>query len=224
MRILAIDTSIGPASIAYVKGGEVLACHEDAEGMKQSERLIPAIDALVEKQGGYDMVEALVVTTGPGGFTGIRVALAAARGLALATQKPLLGISTLETYGWQALSDKENGESAFVWINAFREQAYMQGFRRTALGLEPLMEATAVDYSAIPALLAAYPTSIHIGNLPVELMPVEDYLFTPLPHARFAACYAMLQLERLGAEAAQREHPVEAFYIRPPDAKPQVSL
>lgn len=224
MRILAIDTSIGPASIAFVEGDVLLACHEDAEGMKQSERLVPAIDMLMEKQGGYDMVDALAVTTGPGGFTGIRVALAAARGLALATQKPLIGISTLETYGWQALCDKENGETALVWINAFRNQVYVQGFRKTVLGLEPLMDAAAVDYSAIHELLATYPASIHIGNLPMELLPVQDYHFTPLPHARFAAGYAGLRIDRMGAETAQAEHPVEAFYIRPPDAKPQAPL
>lgn len=218
MRILAIDTSTGPASAALVENNHVLALHEDGESMRQSQRLVGDVDALVRANGGYEALDALAVTTGPGGFTGIRVALAAARGLALACDAPLLGVSSLETFGWQALHDKPEGAQAVAFVNAFRNQAYVQAFTRTADGMDALCDAQALDMEALPDFATAYPQAALLGNLPASDMP--GYHAHPAPHARHAAGYALALL----AQGRQDSHPAEARYIRPPDAKPQKPL
>lgn len=217
MRILALDTSTGPASIALTKNGVLIAAHADGESMRQSQRLIAATDALVRAHGGYESLDAIAVTNGPGGFTGIRVALAAARGLALAANVPLVAVSTLETFAWQALHNGTEGEEAIAYVNAYRNQAYVQVFGRTATGLQPLCEAQAIDIPEAEAFCAPYEDAQLLGNLE---LPMARYVFHPAPQAQYTALYA----EQLLASANAANRPAEAFYIRPPDAKPQKPL
>lgn len=223
MRILAIDTSTGPASAALIEGNTVLATHEDAESMRQSQRLVGDVDALLRANGGYAPLDALAVTTGPGGFTGIRVALAAARGLSLACDIPLIGISSLETFAWQALQNSATGTSCVAFVNAFRNQAYTQAFRRSSTGMEPLSEAQAMDIDSTATFAAGYPQSLLLGNIPAETLGITGYTHHAAPHARFTAGYALMLLAEDSA-AAIANRPAEAHYIRPPDAKPQKPL
>lgn len=223
MRILSLDTSTGPASIALVENGRLIAMQEDSEAMRQSQRLVSTVDALVRANGGYETIGAMAVTTGPGGFTGIRIALAAARGLALACRVPLLGITTLETFAWQALANQPEGATAIPYVNAFRNQAYVQVFRRTMQGLEILTSSQAIDIPEAAAFASPYPDALRLGNLPAEIMRVENYAYFPAPHAQYTAFYAS-RLLATDAEYAVDQHPAEAHYIRPPDAKPQTSL
>lgn len=191
--------------------------------MRQSQRLVSAADALVRANGGYAGIHVIAVTTGPGGFTGIRVALAAARGMALACDVPILGVTTLEALAWQALHDQPKTTQAIPFINAFRNQAYTQVFERTANGMKALEDAQAVDMADASAFAAPYPSAIRLGNLPVETLNVSSYQPCFAPHARYVADYALLLLAD-DAEAAISSHLAEAHYIRPPDAKPQKPL
>lgn len=217
MRILALDTSTGPASIALVADGALVAAHEDGESMRQSQRLVAATDLLVRGNGGYGSLDAIAVTTGPGGFTGIRVALAAARGLALAADVPLIGISTLEAFAWQALHHRDEGDEAIPYVNAYRNQAYAQVFGRTADGLQALTDAQAIDIPDAAGFALPYEGAALLGNLD---LPMAGYAYHPAPQARFAALYAA----RLLVAGKADGRPAEAFYIRPPDAKPQKPL
>lgn len=224
MALLALDTSTGPASAAlFDDGGTAIAIHEDAQPMRQSQKLVSEVDAMMRTHGGYGQLHALAVTTGPGGFTGIRIALAAARGFAIACGIPLLGISSLESLAWQALHDAAEGTQAVALVNAFRNQVYWQAFTRSAQGMEPQSEAQALDITALADTLAAYPCATVIGNLPPESVTRPVYRHHPAPHARYAGMYALtlLAVDHAGAIAG---HPAEALYIRPPDAKPQKPL
>lgn len=207
--LLCLDSSTGPASIAIVRGGEVLAKQMDADAHQQSSRLVSTTDALLRTiLGDYSSVDAVVVTTGPGGFTGIRVALAAALGFALACDVPLIGISTLQTYAWQSLHEANPGTTAKVAINAWRNQAYMQTYIRNAYGMEAVDEALAID---IPDA-----SQSQIGNL-------EGLVQAPsAPQAEYAGLWVQNLLTR-GKTLAQlvQEYPADAYYIREPDAKPQ---
>lgn len=223
MRILALDTSTGPASIALIEDGRLIAAQEDAEAMRQSQRLVSTVDALVRANDGYETISAMAVTTGPGGFTGIRIALAAARGLALASRVPLLGVTTLETFAWQALAAKPEGAVAIPYVNAFRNQAYVQVFRRSATGMESLAPAQAIDIAEAEAFATPYPNAQRLGSLSDEVVQAENYARFPAPQAQYAALYAELLLTA-NAESAIAQHPAEAHYIRPPDAKPQTPL
>jgi tRNA threonylcarbamoyladenosine biosynthesis protein TsaB len=95
--VLAIDTALSGCSVAIVRGDEILASRIEPMARGQAERLAPLVDQLMADFGvGFADIETIAVTTGPGAFTGLRVGLAFARGLALALDKPCIGVSTLE--------------------------------------------------------------------------------------------------------------------------------
>ena len=95
----------------------------------QSERLVPMIGEVMAEAGlGFDALEAVAVTVGPGGFTGVRIGLATARGLALAWTKPLLGISNFEAIAASVSGDERRGRRVAVLLDAKRTEIYVQAF------------------------------------------------------------------------------------------------
>lgn len=212
--ILAIDCSTGPASIALLQNGEVLAEQVDADGHKQSARLVPAVQALVEQYpGGFNAIDLFAVTTGPGGFTGIRIALAAARAFALATGKPIIGISSLETLAYEALINAAENETALAVINAHRSQYYIQLLIHKADGMHPASEAQIIDASALNDVIQTHQPAHIIGTV-AGLGECR-----PAPQAKYTALLAASL-----PESAHDSRPARALYIRPPDAKPQKPL
>ncbi|WP_128254598.1 tRNA (adenosine(37)-N6)-threonylcarbamoyltransferase complex dimerization subunit type 1 TsaB [Falsirhodobacter deserti] len=95
--ILAFDTSAAHCAAALLSGDIVLAQAEEAMAKGQAERLLPLLEDVLAAGGKtWGDLDALAVGTGPGNFTGIRIAVAAARGLALGLNIPAIGVSTLE--------------------------------------------------------------------------------------------------------------------------------
>src|SRR5215213_9364137 len=127
--ILAFDTATDRATSALVSDGEVLG-----ERVSRASTLLEDVDALLRQAGARATdVDALAVGTGPGSFTGTRIGLAAARGLALALDVPAAGVSTLD-----ALAAGAPG--AFAVIDARRREVFVAGPRAVApadLGFEP---------------------------------------------------------------------------------------
>ena len=95
--ILAFDTSAGHCAAAVLDGDEVLAAQAEEMTRGQAERLFPLLQAVLDKAGRplSDMT-CIGVGTGPGNFTGTRIAVAAARGLSLSRDIPAIGVSTFE--------------------------------------------------------------------------------------------------------------------------------
>lgn len=95
--ILAFDTSAAHCAAAVVLGGRVLAARHEPMDKGQAERLIPMLEEILSEAGmGWRDLTALAVGIGPGNFTGVRIAVSAARGLALALNLPAHGVSALE--------------------------------------------------------------------------------------------------------------------------------
>ncbi len=97
MRVLAIDTALEACGAAVIEDGAVRAQAQEFMAKGQAERLAPMVREVFDGAGCAPRdVERIVVTVGPGSFTGVRVGLAFARGLAVALAKPCIGIATLE--------------------------------------------------------------------------------------------------------------------------------
>jgi len=107
MIVLGIDTALDACSVAIVDNGETRAHLHEKMNRGQAERLAPmAREAAAQAGVTFAEIDRITVTTGPGSFTGVRVGLSFARALALALNKPCLGVSTLEAL---ALQDGEEG-------------------------------------------------------------------------------------------------------------------
>lgn len=97
MKILAADTCTAFNAVAVCDGGVVLAETLVNCGRAHSERLIPTVDWVLTEAGlQLSDIDLLAVTIGPGSFTGVRIGVAAWKGLALGAHKPLVGVPTLD--------------------------------------------------------------------------------------------------------------------------------
>jgi tRNA threonylcarbamoyladenosine biosynthesis protein TsaB len=128
MKILAIDTAAGACSVALWTDAEVIERLEVRE-RGHAESLMPMLAGVMHAAGcAFAHLDLLAVTVGPGGFTGLRVGLAAARGLALACALPCLGVSTLEAVAeaieWSPMADRQ----ALVAIDNKQGGVYAQMF------------------------------------------------------------------------------------------------
>jgi len=128
MLLLAIDTA-GPACAAALASDcagtpKIIARAEEVIGRGHAERLMPMIEAMLSEAGlGFDDLDRIAVTTGPGSFTGIRVGVAAARGLALALGIPAVGIGSLDALASPILTTRRDGTVVAV-LDAKRGEGY----------------------------------------------------------------------------------------------------
>ena len=190
MLILAFDTATGRATSALVDDGEVLG-----ERVSRASTLLADVDALLRQAGAHPRdIDALALGTGPGSFTGIRIGLAAARGLGLALGVTAAGVSTLD-----ALAAGAPGATPV--IDAKRREVFVPGPRAVA-----------------PAELALESGALYVGDGAVryrELLEQGGAVVPPddderhLPRARFHAALA----RDFGPVEL-----VEPLYVRVPDA------
>ncbi|CAM3474264.1 tRNA (adenosine(37)-N6)-threonylcarbamoyltransferase complex dimerization subunit type 1 TsaB [Paracoccus nototheniae] len=99
--VLGFDTSAAHCAAALLRGDRVIGARHEAMAKGQAERLMPMLEEMLSDAGlGWRDLDVLGVGTGPGNFTGIRVGVAAARGLALALRIPAIGIGAPEALAW----------------------------------------------------------------------------------------------------------------------------
>src|SRR2546429_2063055 len=128
MLILAIDTALDAcaAGVLDTDAGKLIA--QESLPMKRghAEALMPLIARVMQQSGlPFSAFDRIAVTTGPGSFTGLRVGLSAARGIALAANKPVVGLTTLTAYAAPVVS--QNAEQPVISaIDARHDQVYFQ--------------------------------------------------------------------------------------------------
>lgn len=157
--LLVIDTAFGACQVALAGGDGRLRARETRILDRGQAEVLPAMlqSVMAAADGGFAALDLLAVTVGPGSFTGVRVGVAAARGLALVAGCPVAGLTTLEVLAHAVpATAKSQGETVLAVIAARREQVYYQYFRA---GERPvaLTSPGVCALSAIPAQAGSGP-------------------------------------------------------------------
>ncbi len=208
MRVLVIDTALDACTAAVFEAGVALGVRSETMARGHSERLGGFARDAVEDAGGFEAIERIGVTVGPGSFTGLRVGLAFAQGLGAALDRPVVGVSTLAALARTA--DDGRGATAAV-IDARRGQVYLQTF----VDGRPASEPRALDIEAAIAALAEGGPWRLTGSGATLIDPEAPTAGTsPSAHA----------LAELTASLNPADHPPRPLYLRAPDATPPTRL
>lgn len=219
MLVIALDTALGACSVAVLdnQSGTVLAqaCEVMARG--HAERLVPLVAETCASAGiAPSACRRFVATTGPGSFTGLRVAISAARAMALATGGDAVGISTLA-----ALSEP--------WLATPEPLAVLAAIDARHGHVYAALTANDRKVIAAPAYLEAAEAARLAAGQPVALVgPGADSVLAAWPagasapvvlDARIAPDIAVVA--RLGADVDPARFPCRPLYLKAVDAKPQ---
>jgi tRNA threonylcarbamoyladenosine biosynthesis protein TsaB len=218
MRVLAIDTALEACSAAVLDTDRGIIASESIEMVRgHAEAVMPLLARVMDEADiAFAQLDRIAVTTGPGSFTGLRVGIAAARGLALASAKPAVGLSTLAGFAAPHIAEHDVTPVVAV-IDARYEHVYMQVFGpggRTLVPprIAPIREAVRAAISG-PARLVGSAAALIAAEWPIlEPRPtVVDQRMAP----------DIGWIARLGAAAAEGYGPPKPLYLRAPDAQPQ---
>lgn len=218
--ILAMDCAAGACSAAVARGGEILARRHEPMARGHAEALMPMIEEVLGEAGtSYADLDLLAVTVGPGGFTGVRIALAAARGIALAGALPLLGLNTLEALAHGVPEAERGGRCVLAVLDSRRADLYVQSF---AGDLAPLNQPGVVMPGDLEAMLPQGPL-VFVGDGSARARAAIDdgrAMLSTAPAAPDAGTLAILAGSRHAALTARGEEwpAAEPLYLRPPDA------
>jgi len=223
MRVLAIDTALAACSAAVLDTAHgalnrgIVASESLPMIRGHAEALMPLVARVMEASGlAFTDLDRLVVTTGPGSFTGLRVGIAAARGLGLATKIPVVGVSTLSAYAAPYLG-VEDQSPVIAAIDARHRHVYLQVFSpdgRTLVSprLAPLSEALTAAFASPARIVGSAARAVADGRPATAAAPltVDE---RDAPDIGWVA--------QIGAVAPEAGPPPKPQYLRAPDAQPQ---
>lgn len=208
MNLLAFDSAQAACSAAVWRDGAVAARRAARMERGHAEALMPMVVATLADAGiGFAALDAVAVTVGPGSYTGIRVGLAAGKGIALARGIPLIGVTTLEAVA-RAAGPERAGAPVYVALETKRADLYVQAFDAT---LRPLGPAAAIAPEAACVPAGALVAGDGAVRLKARLAARGDVAFARGDGIVDAAVVAEIAAAR-GASG-----PVAPLYLRPPD-------
>jgi tRNA threonylcarbamoyladenosine biosynthesis protein TsaB len=219
MRVLAIDTALAACSAAVLdtEQGGILAGESQPMARGHAEALMPLLARVMDRSGlTFSDLDRVAVTTGPGSFTGLRVGISAARGIALAAKIPAVGLSTLTAYAAPHL-DGSNTAPIVCAIDARHDHVYLQvfspgGHALTSPRLTTLREAAQ----------AASPVSACIVGSAAQLVAATIRKSSPPPASVDArAAPDIGWVARVGAGLPEDPSPPRPQYLHAPGAQPQ---
>lgn len=207
MILLAADTASRSCGVAVVEGDALLAEINDVSGQTHSRHLMALVDqALAMSVGGLNRIDGFAVTQGPGSFTGLRIGISTLKGLAEATGKPLVGISSLEALAWQVFP----AERLIVsMLDARRKEVYVARYARRGTTLTPLGSEAALSPEAAVADIVAPCLLVGDGALAYaerlhRLLGNRMQLALPFQHIIRASTVAFLARSRMAAGSDDR--------------------
>ena len=219
MLILAIDTALDACAACVLDTDAASVIAQELQAMKRghAEALMPLIGRVIREAGvAFVALDRIAVTTGPGSFTGLRVGLSAARGIALAADKPVVGLSTLTAYAAPVVGQNA-AQPVMSAIDARHDQVYFQvvsgdGESLMRPRVAPIEEA--LESSRFGAVhLVGNAAKILADRWPANAMPPFKVDPQPAPDIAWLAW--------LGAAVSPDAAPARPYYLRAPDAKPQ---
>lgn len=220
MLVLAIDTALESCSAALFDSGQETVLASEAQAMTRghAESLIPLIAAVMDQAAlSFAALDRIAVTVGPGSFTGLRVGIAAARGLSLAAGKPAVGITTLAALAAPYVA-ADPATPVAAAIDGRHRHVYLQllgPHGRPLLGprMMPAAEAAHAAAGASARLVGSG------ARMLAELWP-RGQVSPPMDERRAPD---IDWVARLGAHADAGTAPARPLYLRPPDAHPQTA-
>lgn len=223
--LLAVDTAGIDCAVGLYDSGkdQMLAQACETIGRGHAEKLMGMIDEVLDQAGvALSDVQRVAVTIGPGSFTGIRVGLSAARGLALALGAEIVGVTTLA-----ALAAAERRKSGAVPVlaamDAKRDEVYVQSFAADAT---PLGEAQVLPIEAFVDLAETFLTQSDArvtGSARRFLDAAAPGVGETAVAAGEADHFPIEDIARLAAVAQASGKP-KPLYLRGPDVKPQAGF
>jgi len=218
MRVLAIDTALGACSTAVLDTdlGDVIAAESTVMSRGHAETIMPMIARVMERAGiGFSSLDRIAVTTGPGSFTGLRVGIAAARGIALAAGRPAIGLTTLSGFAAPHIAE-DDSKTVVAVVDARHDHVYLQVSA-------PAVAPSSGAYRADPRSCAC--RSVGRGARCRQCRRPDRSVLVKRPIApgtrRAARSPDISWVARLGAAATESHSPPKPLYLRAPDAQPQ---
>jgi tRNA threonylcarbamoyladenosine biosynthesis protein TsaB len=222
MNILALDTSMGACSAAVLRNDGAarhLVVREAPMARGHAEALMPMV-AEVMKEAGLDFaaLDLIAATVGPGSFTGVRIAIAAARGLALVTPAKLYGTDSLTVMARLARATEAAGRAPFaVAIDARRDMLYLGLYDKEGRKLEgPLLIAPDDAVALLPSDLNSV-----LGSGATLLTEAGARRGRKLQAALPELQPSAAALAEIAFESGETVPMLRPLYLRPPDARPQ---
>jgi tRNA threonylcarbamoyladenosine biosynthesis protein TsaB len=217
MLILSIDTALDACAAAVLDtGAGVIAQESQAMKRGHAEALMPLIARVMKASGvGFAALDRIAATTGPGSFTGLRVGLSAARGIALAAGKPVVGVTTLTAFAAPIVS--ANSEHPVISaVDARHDHVYFQvlggdGGSLIKPNVAPVAEALDAARFGAPHLVGNA-AEILAERWPVDAPPPFKVDQQAAPDIAWVAW--------LGVAVTPESSPARPYYLRAPDAKP----
>jgi len=214
--VLAIDTASRSCSVAVLDGNAVMAEINDVSGQTHSRHLMGMVDQAVSMSvGQMARIDGLAVTQGPGSFTGLRIGISTAKGLAEAAGKPLVGVSSLQALAWQVFP---SDVMVIPMLDARRKEVYAARYIREGetfqmVGAEQARSPeAAVDGIDMPCLLVGDGAVAYADRLGMVLGG-RMQLALPFQHMIRASTVAFLGREKL-TEARDERMTLTPRYLR----------
>ena len=222
MKILSLDSSATVATVALCEDGKLLAEYTLHNGNTHSETLLPMVESVLKLYGiATDEVDLFAASTGPGSFTGVRIGAATIKGLAFASDKPCVGVSTLE-----AIAENLTVRAGLICpvMNARRSQVYTALFRSDGEKLVRLMPDSALSIAELDELLSTYREAVSFcgDGYDITLPALKKTTALPVPERlRHQSAYSVAQvaLRAYLAGEATTDTGLLVNYLRPSQAE-----
>lgn len=225
MKILALDTATRSCSVALMDDEQVIAEYTVAHGDTHSRYVMGMFHEILRAvRWAMDDLDGFAVTTGPGSFTGLRIGLSTIKGLALAVDRPVVGISSLEALAYPF---SVTGKLICPMLDARRQEVYAAFYRYTDLRLEFVSPPVAVrptkalDGIHEPCIFAGDGALAYRDQIMGNLGPLAIFANQ---HMVRASAVGHLAIARFRANQTNDPGDLEPLYLRSSDAEKNLKV